>query len=74
VQVPQWSRECVVQVTNLNQTFSQEHKVKVTSLLISGELGTLEAGSAWLELGTVGPTAAESGRNATAALTSNPSS
>lgn len=48
----------MVYATNLNQTFSEGHKV--TSLLVSGELGTLEAGSAWLEAGTVGTTAAES--------------
>lgn len=37
------SQECNVAVTNIAKTKSNEHKLKITSLMISGELGFVES-------------------------------
>ena len=47
------SKECVVEVVNLSKTYSQGHRVKITSLLVSGELGTLSGTNTWLQEGIV---------------------
>lgn len=56
LQLPTGTKECVVEVLNASDTpstHSNHTKVKLTSLLVSGELGTLSIGNAWLELGIV---------------------
>lgn len=47
------SSECVVGVINAQRTHSTGHKIKVCSLLVSGEMSSADAGNAWLEAGLV---------------------
>ena len=42
-----------MEVVNLSKTYSQGHRVKITSLLVSGELGTLSGSNTWLQEGIV---------------------
>lgn len=47
------SKECLIEVVNLSKTYSQGHRVKITSLLVSGELATLNASNTWLQEGII---------------------
>ena len=47
------SKECLIEVVNLSKTYSQGHRVKITSLLVSGELATLTGSNTWLQEGII---------------------
>ncbi len=47
------SQECVIGISNLPKTYSKGHRVKVNSLLVSGNMASMQIGNAWIESGVI---------------------
>lgn len=60
MQADQGSEVCTIGITNLAKTYSEGHKIKVNSLMVSGEMGSLQTDISWIEEGVVdGPSLKE---------------
>lgn len=53
LQVWQGSQECSIKLIDSNNTYSQGHRVRISSFLVSGELATLQGSNSWLQEGIV---------------------